>query len=362
MKICHFFIPLYGLKTTFDMKNTILTLISLIIPSMLCAQNTELLKLQFEARADYMQEYQESGKINGNSGFKGKYLNIRMDGNITDGLSYSYRQRLNKPNSDATFFDATDWITATYTTGNWSISAGKQVVGIGGFEYDGAPIDLYFCSEFWNNIPCYQFGASLTYTSAEKADKYMIQFCESPFRRNSHNTENREMFAYNAMWCGSHGVFTSLYSVNMIEYLPGRFINYIALGNQFKLDQVTLTVDFMNRALSFRDLLGKDFSIMSEVAWQPAEWINIFARMSYDLNKSKEEGDWCVAPGTDILRVGGGIECYPIKNYRNFRLHLNGCHTIGSSAPAGVLKNNQTIVDAGITWKVDLLNIKRKNS
>ena len=148
----------------------------------------------------------------------------------------------------------------------------------------------------------------------------------------------------------------------MIEYLPGRFINYIALGNQFKLDQVTLTVDFMNRALSFRDLLGKDFSIMSEVAWQPAEWINIFARMSYDLNKSKEEGDWCVAPGTDILRVGGGIECYPIKNYRNFRLHLNGCHTIGSSAPAGVLKNNQTIVDAGITWKVDLLNIKRKNS
>ena len=344
------------------MKNTILLLLLLFIPALLHSQNTELLKLQFEARVDYMHESQAGNTINPNSGFKGKYLNILMDGNLTENLSYSYRQRLNRPCSDASFFDATDWITVTYTASNWSFSAGKQVVGIGGFEYDGAPIDLYFCSEFWNNIPCYQFGTSVTYTTDDKEDRFMLQFCESPFRRNVHNTSNREMFAYNAMWCSSHGIFSSLYSVNMMEYLPGKFINYIALGNQLKFSDVTIKLDLMNRALSLKDFIGKDMSVMGEIAWQPAEWINIFARMSYDVNKSSREGDWCVTPGTDILRLGGGLEFFPVRNYHNFRIHLNGCHTTGSSAPAGVLRNNQTIFDAGVTWKVNMLNIKRKQN
>ena len=62
------------------------------------AQDSELLTLRIEARLDYMQEYRSAEKINDNSGFKGRYLNIRMDGNLAEGLSYSYRQRLNKPN------------------------------------------------------------------------------------------------------------------------------------------------------------------------------------------------------------------------------------------------------------------------
>ena len=71
-------------------------------------------------------------------------------------------------------------------------------------------------------------------------------------------------------------------------------------------------------------------------------------------------GDFCVAPGTDIVRAGAGIEYYPVKNNKNFRLHLNCCYTDGDSSLTGVLMPGQTIVDAGLTWKPDLLNIKRK--
>ena len=62
----------------------ILALLALFsMPAM--AQESEIVNLQFEVRADYMQEHQNGSKIHENSGFKGKYLNIRMDGNITEG-------------------------------------------------------------------------------------------------------------------------------------------------------------------------------------------------------------------------------------------------------------------------------------
>lgn len=344
------------------MKQTILTLLLIAVSAIASAQEGELLTLRLETRFDYMQEYVKDEKINDNSGFKGRYLNIRMDGTIADGLTYSYRQRLNKPQKDASFFDATDWMTITYARNSWSVSTGKQVVGIGGFEYDGAPIDLYFCSEYWNNIPCYQIGVSGAYTTSDLKDKFLIQICESPFRRNALNVYNKEMFAYNAMWYGSHDIFSSIWSVNMIEYLPGKFINYIALGNKFTFGDFYIDLDIMNRAASFKDLVGKDMSVMAKFQWSPAQNLNIFAKVTHDFNNSEEAGDWCVLPGTSITRAGGGLEYFPLKDSKNLRLHLNCCHTWGNnSSPAGVLQNRQTIIDGGITWMMDMLKIRRKN-
>ena len=241
------------------MKKHFLSVLFALLPIAVYAQDSELLRLRIEARLDYMQEYVEGNKINNNSGFKGKYLNIRMDGNLTDNFSYSYRQRLNKPNVNATFFDATDWLTLTYKFKNWSVSAGKQVVAIGGYEYDRAPIDLYFCSEYWNNIACYQMGVSGNYTTTAGKDQILFQFCESPFRKNPSNLSNKEMFAYNLMWYGNHGFFSSMYSINFMEYLPGKYINYIALGNRFTFGKFALELDIMNRAMGGSDFLFNDY-------------------------------------------------------------------------------------------------------
>jgi hypothetical protein len=341
------------------MKKHFLSVLLALMTFSVYAQNNELLTLRIEARLDYMQEYVEGNKINNNSGFKGKYLNIRMDGNLAEGLSYSYRQRLNKPNVNATFFDATDWLTLTYKFKNWSVSAGKQVVAIGGYEYDRAPIDLYFCSEYWNNIACYQMGVSGSYTTTAGKDQILFQFCESPFRKNPSNLSNKEMFAYNLMWYGNHGFFSSMYSINFMEYLPGKYINYIALGNRFTFGKFALELDIMNRAMSGSDFLFNDYSIMGELSWKPIDRLNVFVRASYDRNKTVT-GDLCVAPGTDLVHAGAGVEFFPLKNYKNLRLHLNCCYTDGDSPSTTVLRPEQTIVDAGLTWYMNLLNIKRK--
>ena len=332
----------------------------MLIPAFMQAQDNGLVNLRIEARLDYMQEYLQGNPVNDNSGFKGRYLNIRMDGQISDHFSYSYRQRLNKPNNSITFFDATDWIHLTYTNRNWSVTAGKLVVGIGGYEYDVAPIDLYIYSEYWGNIPCYRVGVSGAYTTDDEKDKFMLQFCESPFRGHQLNTDNRQMFAYNAVWYGSHDTFSSIWSVNMLEYLPGKFMNYIALGNRFTFGDFQLDLDIMNRAVSTRNFLGKDMSVMSKFMWTPSENLNLFLVATHDFNHADEIGDWSVLPGTEITRVGAGLEYFPIKNSKDVRLHMACSYADGvNSSPAGLVLPKQTVFDAGVTWKMDMLKIKR---
>ena len=340
------------------MKTNLITVLFALLPITVFAQDNELLTLRLEARLDYTQEYISSEKITDNSGFKGKYLNLRMDGNISDRFSYSYRQRLNKPNSNATFFDATDWIDLTYSFGNFALSGGKQVVAIGGYEYDKAPINIYFASEYWQNIACYQMGVSGSYTTDSGKDKFSLQFCESPFRKNALNVGNEEMSAYNFMWYGDHGFFSSMYSLNFMEYMPGKYINYIALGNKFTLGDFSLELDLMNRATSLDNIFVNDYSVIGDLSWQINDRTKLFAHVSYDRNKSVS-GDLCVAPGTRLLRAGAGVEYFPIKNYSNLRLHLFYCYTGGDAPQTTVLRPDQTIVDAGLTWYMNMLNIKR---
>ena len=86
------------------MKRIMLLALMMLIPAFMQAQENGLVNLRIEARLDYMQEMRHGETINDNSGFKGRYLNIRMDGQLSEHFSYSYRQRLNKPNNSITFF------------------------------------------------------------------------------------------------------------------------------------------------------------------------------------------------------------------------------------------------------------------
>lgn len=320
------------------------------------AQEQNLLNLKLEARGDYQREYIDGDAVDNNCGFKGKFLNVRADGDIGGGFSYSWRQRLNKEHSDASFFDATDWLYLAYKKDNWELSAGKQVVAVGGFEYDSAPIDLYFCSEWWYNLPCYKWGGTVGYTLNNGKDKFSFQLCESPFRLKG----QEDMFAYNLMWTSSHDWFASSYSVNFVEYLPGKFVNYISLGNRFYVGNVTIDLDLMNRAASGQAFVGKDFSVIGKVAWMPTKKLNVFAKASYDVNNATTGKDYLIAPDTEITRVGAGVEYFPLQDGRNdVRIHAVGCYSFGENTnPAGVLIDQYTYLSVGITWRMNLLGLK----
>ena len=342
------------------MKKILLTILASAGIITASAQGDDRFSLGFEVRADYQHEFVDGKTVDDNSGFKGKYFNIRMKGKITDQLSYDYRQRLNKPNKDATFFDATDWLHLTYKpTKNWEISAGKQVVAIGGFEYDKAPIDVYFASEYWHHINCYRWGVSGAYITPKGNDKILAQVVTSPFDYVPGN--KKHSFAYNLMWMGQHDWFTSLYSANFLEYQPGKFVQYISLGNQFKFNDFCLQLDFMNRATLDDFTFFKNYTVVADLSYMIKNRVNVFAKASYDVNNSDQGADLCVLPGTEMTRIGGGVEVYPLKDNHNLRLHANGGYSFGKNTnPGGALHDNQAFFDLGVKWKVDVVSALQK--
>lgn len=317
----------------------------------------KILNLRVEARLDWRGDWLDSDNIKANTGFAARYLNLRLDGNITENLSYSWRQRFNKPHKDASFFDATDWIYLNYNLHNWSFSGGKEVVAIGGWEYDRAPIDLYGCSVFWNNIPCYEIGVTAG-LKVSPGDKLSFQFCQSPFFQS----DNRNMYAYNFIWNGNHGCFSPIYSINLIEYSPGHYINYLALGNKFAFDKVTLELDVMNRAASHQKFLFKDMSVMTELQYRPAPKWNVYGKFTYDVNKSGTSADVTVLNGTELKMAGGGVEFMPFVNAKHvLRFHAAGFYSWGRNTNSADMMQNKTFtVNLGVTWYMNLLSLKRK--
>ena len=338
------------------MKNTLCALLALLCCQFAFAQQESLSHLSIETRADYQREYIDGEAINDNCGFKGQYLNIRMDGRISDKLTYSYRQRLNRAHTSSSFFNATDWLNLQYQMNeHWALSAGKQVIALGGYECARAPIDLYFGSEYGYNFTCYLFGASIAYSFSNGKDQLIAQICESPFR-----LPGEDMYAYNLLWNGSHGWFNSTYSINMFEYAPGKFINHISLGSKFNVGDFSLELDIMNRAVSNQTFLLKDISVTGDLSYSPSQKWNFFTKVSYDVNATSKTGNRCVMSGTEITRVGAGIEYFPLEGgNRNVRLHAVFSQTFGhNSNPAGALFDKQSYFSAGLKWKVDLLALR----
>jgi hypothetical protein len=62
-------------------------------------EDNELFKVGIEARFDYLNQALEGNHDVAGSGFKVRYFNLRMDGQITSKFSYSWRQRFNRANS-----------------------------------------------------------------------------------------------------------------------------------------------------------------------------------------------------------------------------------------------------------------------
>ena len=342
-------------------------------------KSNEIFRLGVESRFDYLNEALDGNEIYGKSGFKVRYFNLRMDGQIAPKFTYSWRQRFSRPNTDGTFVDNTDWLHLTYkATDNWSFSAGKQVVMIGGWEYDRAPIEIYYCSEYWNNVNCFQLGALATYTTNSGKESFTLQMCQSPYDKMDPNYRTEidetktnccdyckpetkiklgDLYAYNLYYMGSHGCYKAIHSVNLVEYQKGKFDAYFVLGNQFKFGDSTLELDFMNRGTTTEEFMLKNYSIMAEFSQLVAQRVNLFAKVTYDKTGADAQPLF-VHPNTDLTRIGGGIEYYPMGHLgnRDLRLHAAYVYNTGKNGNrGGTALDKGSFFTFGLTWKIDVL-------
>ncbi len=330
----------------------------------LYAQET-VKELRLQTRFDYEYSFYEDG-TEAAGGFTGQYINFILNGDISSRFSYNFRQRILPNDGNKTFFDGTDFLYLTYKpSGNFSISVGKQIFFIGGYEYDLAPIDVFFWSDFWNNIRCYQLGADVTYTSSNKKHSISFQVANS----NYSDLTNSNLYGYNLIWYGNFNSFHTIWSVNMVEYAKGNFINYIALGNKVEFGGGNyLYVDFMNRATSRQDnFFLDDFSVIGQLGIAPCEKLNLYLKGGYDCNKTEGitggplpgNGDIFVEPGMEYHFYGLGADFFPLKNNKDIRLHTFFAVKNGkeSSLYSG---SNDYQFNIGITWNIDVLKYMKR--
>ena len=332
------------------------------------AQESNHVNLRMEARGDFQNEMIDGNPMDAANGFRGKQLNLRLNGSINDSWSYVYRQRMGKPNGDASYFDAVDHINLTYTTGAWAFTGGKQTVAVGGYEYDRAPIDFYFGSEYWYNMACYQWGVNAKYNlGTESKDAVTLQVVQSPFRNVDFSKNKDEvitypsMLSYNLMWTCSYGWVDYLHSINLLEYQPGKYVSFLALGYQFNMGDFTLQLDFMDR-YDMGNFDFNDCSIMADLSWSASDKFNIFGKYTYDMNDGNY-ADYCVFPGTELNRVGAGIEYFPIEGSKDVRFHATCSYAWGNNTNfdkegnfVGTVRDKDTFVSLGVTWKMSILS------
>ena len=314
--------------------------------------------LYLSTRADFTYDYNlahDTVDATSNHGFSGKYLVVALDGTIGKRFSYHLRQRLNAPNITFanTFFQGTDWAYLNWNfTDNFFLSAGKQVVAIGGWEYDTNPIDIYYGTEFWNTVCCYAVGASINFKDTSGKNHVLFQVCNSPFI----NEAMQSIYSYNLMWYGNFEHFKTTYSVNMIEYEPGKFINCIALGNKLKFKGVEMYLDIIHRANFEQKFFGQDITAIYGIGVDIGpKWI-VFAKAGYDYNPAGLPNigvyDASDSPREKVDFESVGFEFYPMDS-RDLRLHFCGSHTCVDGA-------HKFQGNIGLTWKINMLNILKK--
>lgn len=372
-------------------KYLFLALISLFTTVAFAQRNNDndlgIKTLKFEVRGDFDCFSQHDSIWHG---FTGKYLNIILKGDFNDKFFYAYRQRLNKANSENSFFDATDYLYLGWRiTKNISWTAGKEVVAMGGIEYDLAPIDVYFASLSWG-LACYQFGTNLQFTTNDGSNTFTLQCTNSPFGEHLYSG----MYNYSVHWHGTFKHFGPVCSVNMYEYRKGDFLNVIALGTTFNFGPVDGHLDFFNRTSERHNkFIGDDISLVGQIGVNLMQnRLHLFAKATYDVNELDIADDPSslaynvyVLPGTDIKSYGGGIEFCPIKGKNDLRFHTffaindvkrrvdnitvpNPSVTHGDDGTLSIVYNEDTILkevenntityqfNIGLTWRLNYID------
>ena len=226
-------------------------------------------------------------------------------------------------------YDFIDWLTLSYTAGQFTFNVGKDVLAVGSAEYDYNDVDIHYplASTFWHKNAAYQWGASVDFTTKEENTTLRLQFASSPFGERPFASK---LFAYSLHWTGEYGCFTPFWSVNFFEYERGKFINLIALGNAFYFGDFTLEVDYMNRASSVKRFFNQEWSISGQLLYNYNDKVEVFAKGGYEnFNNSDifgyEDDVWFIPTDNSLCPrywyAGGGVHYFPLRESRDLRLH-----------------------------------------
>ena len=325
-------------------------------------------EISLDARFGYQR--QSSSRI---GGFGGDGLLLNIDGKIGKHFSYSLNHKLSAPiGEDSSVFDATNWLTLSYDVGNFTFTAGKDALAVGSFEYNAYELDCYYemGSMFNYNLNCWLWGASAMWTNNSETTSFALQVLNSPF---TYAPREDNLYSYNLAWYGAWDNYESIWTVNMMEYEPGRFVKMLALGNMFYFGNFEFMLDYSMRAANLSEDIGKDHTLTVQPAYNFGEAVRLFGRfgvenqaddLAYDIlgeylsaedkALANEENEYVmpayITGGKEYIYYGVGLEYFPLKENKSIRLH---------AAWASNNYTNRHFFNVGLTWKFDVVGAVR---
>ena len=276
------------------------------------------------------------------------YLYTLVEGDLGEYLSYSISNHWVSDDTRALYANTwraesanwCDWAYLSLNLGNWTFTAGKDVIATGSFEIDRNDWDSFWeiNTSFWNNAQVYQWGGKVTYTLPSESSAFSFQAASSPF---NYKPFDSGLMSYALMWAGDYDIYRSLWSANLIQYgnEKGDNIKMFASGNQLDAtDWLTLEFNYIfgysQEAASHTFDYSADFFI--------SDHLELFAKGGYEVG-----GMELFEMPYERYYAGAVLEYYPLADSQDLRLH----------ALAGYDSIDGPLFSGGITYNFNLTKL-----
>ena len=268
--------------------------------------------------------------------YNGKYDEVTLgnsslyslfEGNISENLSFSVCNHwlsdepkyLYKNTWRADDVNWCDWAYLEYAAGNFLITAGKQVMTIGGFEFEDYDFDVHpdMMTGLWNNFQCYQWGGKVGWMDDEETTGLFLQATSSPYGEKPF-----DKMAYSMQFQGNYGSLSLLYSTNLIQNWDNDYEWMFSLGHSLEVENWTINLDLSNKVGNFYNILLNGVTAFTTAKCDLSDKWEILGRVGYEKSTDK------VLP-YDHWTVGAAAHWFPLRNSKDLRVHAALAHNTG---------------------------------
>ncbi|HOG05390.1 MAG TPA: porin [Paludibacter sp.] len=326
-----------------------------------------------------------------NGGFKFDHIIVDVGGQVTPKLSYRYLQRLNKVSPifiKENLPSTIDYAYLKYALNNlFSITAGKQALSVGGFEYNKYPVDVYDYSGISNYITCYLTGMQVAFTPVQNQEfSFQIVNNRMGTWREAIGTpqigsqlEAPTLPLYYSLGWNSNYLNNALqlrYAANITSPAKGKTLVMVSGGQMWQSGPFSIYIDafFQHSEIDYlggiRNLtIGPQnvvenvnyFSLLGEANYRIQPQWNILLKCFYN-NFSTYKSSIFLDKGNCLTswNYQGGIEFYPMKDDN---LHLFLIATFKNylePAVAQVIAPDDSFrISAGFIYRIPIVSLKR---
>ncbi len=354
-------------------------------------KKTKSLNLSLHLRSAYHSNFGGDPMKFEDSGFRFDHVMIDFAGQVTPKLSYRYLQRLNKVSpimSKENLPTTIDYAYLKYAFNDrFSMTAGKQALTAGGFEYNKYPVDVYDYNGITSYIACYLTGVQVAFTpSASQELSFQIvnnrlaswEEAVGSLQMGSELEAPTLPVYYSIGWNSNYfdNALQLRYAVNYTQPAKGKNLFMVSGGQMWQSGPFNIYIDAMYQR-SEVDYLGaiRNLTPVSQAIAEYVDYFTLSGEMNYrftpkwNILLKSFYNNYSTYKASDFLEKGNcltsmnyqaGLEYYPMKDDN---LHLFLTTTLKTYRQPTI--NNITRPDntfrlsAGFVYRLPVVSFKR---